>query len=74
MGEDYNPKHQININDEIQDKLIQLVNAFKNLRQLNLHPQTELDGLEGEMLKELANQQKHEVEDIIYSKHQEMTT
>lgn len=64
----------VNINDEITDKLIQLVNAFKNLRALNLHPQTELEGLESSMLKELANQQKHEVEDVIYSKHQEMTT
>lgn len=63
----------ITINDEIQDKLIQLVNAFKNLRALNLHPQTELEGLEGAMLKELANQFKHDIEDIIYSKHQEMT-
>ena len=63
----------ITINDEIQDKLIQLVNAFKNLRTLNLHPQTELEGLEGAMLKELANQFKHDIEDIIYSKHQEMT-
>ncbi len=64
----------LNINDEITDKLIQLVNAFKNLRALNLHPQTELEGLETAMLKELANQQKHEVEEIIYTKHQEMTS
>ena len=64
----------ITINDEITDKLIQLVNAFKNLRALNLHPQTELEGLEGQMLKELANQFKHDIEDIIYTKHQEMTT
>lgn len=64
----------VNINDEVTDKLIQLVNAFKNLRALNLHPQTELEGLEGQMLKELANQFKHEIEEIIYTKHQEMTT
>lgn len=62
-----------NLNDEIQDKLIQLVNAFKNLRALNLTSHTELESMENEMLKELANQFKHEIEEIIYSKHQEMT-
>ena len=61
------------INDEISDKLIQLVNAFKNLRALNLSPATELDAMEDVMLKELASQFKHEIEEIIYSKHQEMT-
>jgi len=63
-----------NISDEVSDKLIQLVNAFKNLRALNLAPNTELESMENAMLKELANQFKHEIEEIIYSKHQEMTS
>ena len=62
-----------NLNDEISDKLIQLVNAFKNLRQLSLTPETEIEAMENAMLKELASQFKHEIEEIIYCKHQEMT-
>ena len=37
-----------NLNDEISDKLIQLVNAFKNLRQLSLTPKTEIEAMEND--------------------------
>ena len=58
--------------DKIKADVDKLANSIHQLKMLHLFKNDELDTLENNGLKEICEQSKHTIEDIVYTTHKEI--